>query len=165
MNAPAPSSASSFASSTPLALWGTADTVFDRLEGAWDLDRTIEGQASMTGTAVFTRLDTGALKYREEGRITLADGKAFDGHREYLFERAPGGFAVFFAEQPPRLFHGIVVVQDGDALAGSATHLCTPDTYDSSYRFLADGAFVIRHTVHGPRKDYLSATSFRRRGS
>lgn len=165
MNAPAPSSASTLAPFAPLAPWGTADTVFDRLEGAWYLDRTIEGQASMSGTAVFTRLDPGMLKYREEGRITLADGKTFDGHREYFFERAPGGFAVFFAEQPPRLFHGIAIVREGDAFAGSATHLCTPDTYDSSYRFLADGSFVIRHTVHGPRKDYLSATTFRRRGS
>lgn len=118
----------------------------------------------MTGTAVFTPLETGMLKYREEGRIRLADGKEFDGHREYLFERAPGGFVVHFAETPPRLFHAIGIVRDGDALAGSATHLCTPDTYDSSYRFLADGSFTIRHTVHGPRKDYLSATVFRRRG-
>ena len=158
MNAPAPSFA-------PFAPWGTPDTVFDGLEGAWDLDRTIEGQAAMTGTATFTRLETGAWKYREEGRIRLADGKEFDSHREYLFERAPGGFAVFFAEQPPRLFHGIVIVREGDALAGSATHLCTPDTYDSSYRFLGDGSFVIRHTVHGPRKDYLSATTFKRRNA
>jgi hypothetical protein len=131
--------------------------------GAWDLERTIEGQASMTGTAVLTPLETGMLKYREEGRIRLADGKEFDGHREYLFERAPGGFVVHFAETPPRLFHAIGIMRDGDALAGSATHLCTPDTYDSSYRFLADGSFAIRHTVHGPRKDYLSATVFRRR--
>lgn len=162
MNAPAPSFAPSPALFAP---WGGPNTVFDGLEGTWDLDRTIEGQASMTGTAVFTRLDTGMLKYREEGRIQLADGKTFDGHREYLFERAPGGFAVFFAEQPPRLFHRIAIVRDGDALAGSATHLCTPDTYDSSYSFLGDGTFVIRHTVHGPRKDYLSATTFRRRNT
>lgn len=162
MNAPAPSFAPS---SEAFAPWGSPDAVFDRLEGAWSLDRTIEGQASMTGTAMFTRLDTGMLKYREEGRIRLADGKEFDGHREYLFERAPGGFDVFFAEQPPRLFHRIAIVRDGDALAGSATHLCTPDTYDSSYRFLGDGTFVIRHTVLGPRKDYLSATTFRRRSA
>ena len=147
---------------SPADPWGTPDTVFDGLAGAWDLDRTIEGQASMTGIAVFTPLEPGMLKYREEGRIRLSDGKEFDGHREYLFERTQGGFAVHFAETPPRLFHAIGIVRDGDALAGSATHLCTPDTYDSSYRFLADGSFVIRHTVHGPRKDYLSATVFRR---
>ncbi|SDZ20791.1 hypothetical protein SAMN05518854_104234 [Variovorax sp. YR266] len=157
MSAPAPAF-------PPPPPWGTADTVFDRLVGAWDLERTIEGQASMTGTAMLTPLETGMLKYREEGRIRLADGKEFDGHREYLFERAPGGFVVHFAETPPRLFHAIGIMRDGDALAGSATHLCTPDTYDSSYRFLADGSFTIRHTVHGPRKDYLSATVFRRRG-
>lgn len=149
----------------PLSPWGTADAVFDALAGAWTLARTIEGQAAMTGTAVFTPGEPGVLKYREEGRIRLADGKEFDGHREYLFERAPGGFVVHFAETPPRLFHAIGIVRDGDALAGSATHLCTPDTYDSSYRFLPDGSFEIRHTVRGPRKDYLSATVFTRRAA
>lgn len=149
--------------SSPFSSWDTPDAVFDRLAGAWELERTIEGQATMSGTAVFSLLAPDVLKYREEGRIRLADGKEFDGHREYLFERAPGGFLVHFAETPPRLFHAIAIERDGDALAGSATHLCTPDTYDSGYRFLADGSFTIRHTVHGPRKDYLSATVFRRR--
>jgi len=32
------------------------------------------------------------------------------------------------------------------------------------YRFLPDGSFTIRHAVRGPRKDYLSATVFTRRG-
>ena len=145
------------------APWATPDDVFDRLEGVWLLARTIEGKASMTGTAVFTRLDTGLLKYREEGRIRLADGKVFDGHREYLYERSPGGFTVLFAENPPRLFHGIAIARDGDALVGSATHLCIADNYDSRYTFLSDGSFVIAHTVNGPRKDYLSRTEFRRR--
>ena len=154
------SSSSSFA---PLAPWGNPDTVFDALAGAWTLARTIEGQASMTGMAVFTPVAPHMLKYREEGRIRLADGKEFDGHREYLFERSPGGFVVHFAEPPPRLFHAIGILRDGEALTGSATHLCTPDTYDSSYRFLPDGSFEIRHTVRGPRKDYLSATVFTRK--
>jgi len=146
-------------------VWGSPDTVFDRLAGEWRLQRTIEGQATMSGVARFTLLEAGGmLRYREEGRIRLADGKEFDGHREYIFERAPGGFEVHFAETPPRLFHAIAIVHDGDALAGSATHLCTPDTYDSSYRFLPDGSFTIRHVVQGPRKDYLSATVFTRGG-
>ncbi|NVM89913.1 hypothetical protein FHT32_003570 [Variovorax sp. SG517] len=147
------------------SFWGSPDTVFDRLAGEWRLQRTIEGQATMSGVARFTPLEAeGMLSYREEGRIRLADGKEFEGHREYVFERAPGGFAVHFAETPPRLFHAIAIVRDGNGLAGSATHLCTPDTYDSSYRFLPDGTFTIRHVVHGPRKDYLSETVFSRRG-
>jgi hypothetical protein len=143
--------------------WGGVDALFDRLEGAWDLGRTIESQATMTGIAEFRRHDPNTLGYREEGRVQLSDGKGFDAHREYRFERAPHGFLVFFAEEPPRLFHRIELIRDGDALAGSATHLCAPDVYDSDYRFLADGTFVICHTVRGPRKDYVSTTVFKRR--
>ncbi|MBB3177745.1 DUF6314 family protein [Variovorax sp. Sphag1AA] len=143
--------------------WSGVHAVFDRLEGSWDLDRTIEDQATMTGTARFTRQHADVLAYREEGRVRLADGKVLDAHREYRFERAPRGFTVFFAEEPPRVFHQIELACDGDAFAGHATHLCSPDIYDSSYRFLADGTFVIGHTVRGPRKDYVSATLFKRR--
>ncbi len=147
----------------PLTCWGDADALFDRLEGAWDLRRTIENQATMTGVATFRREDPDAMEYREEGRVRLATGQAFDAHREYRFERVPHGFSVCFPEEPPRLFHRIELMRDGDALAGSATHLCSPDLYSSNYRFLADGTFAIRHEVRGPRKDYVSATVFRRR--
>lgn len=144
-------------------VWGDESTVFDRLEGSWDLDRHVGGQASMTGVAVFLRLDPDTLAYREEARVRLADGTTLDAHREYRFARAPRGFTVYFAEHPPRLFHDIEIAHDGDALTGSALHLCSPDTYDSDYRFLADGRFTIRHTVSGPRKDYVSTTLFQRR--
>lgn len=149
----------------PLASWGTPDTVFDRLEGAWDLDRLIEGKATMAGIARFARLGAGPLKYREEGRIQLPDGQAFDGHREYVYERSADGFSVFFAETPLRLFHAIAIVREGDELVGSAGHLCIADQYDSVYRFRADGTFAIEHLVKGPRKDYLSRTVFTRRGA
>ncbi len=152
-------------SKDPLSCWGDADALFDRLEGAWELGRSIESQAAMTGIAKFRRHGPDALEYREEGRVHLADGKTFDAHREYRFERAPHGFLVFFAEEPPRLFHRIELMRDGDTLSGSATHLCAPDVYDSDYRFLADGTFVIRHAVRGPRKDYVSTTVFRRRAA
>ncbi|MGJ7507686.1 DUF6314 family protein [Variovorax sp. GT1P44] len=143
-----------------LSPWGTAETVFDGLEGTWDLVRTIENQATMTGVAVFTPQPVAMLKYREECRVRLADGKAFDAHREYRFERSADGFSVYFGEEPLRLFHRIRIVPDAVALFGSAPHLCAPDTYDSSYRFLVDGTFTIRHAVRGPRKDYVSDTVF-----
>jgi hypothetical protein len=145
------------------SLWGSADTVFDRLEGGcWALDRRVEGQADMHGRATFQRLQGGMLHYREEGKVRLVDGKIFDAHREYRWSREARGFAVFFAESPPRLFHRIELAWQGDALVGSASHLCAPDSYDSRYRFLADGGFVVRHLVRGPRKNYVSETVFRR---
>lgn len=147
---------------TRLFRWRDADTVFDGLEGAWDLDRTIENQARMTGTAVFAPFGT-MLKYREEGRMRLFGGKEFDAHREYRFERAPDGFTVHFEEEPLRLFHRVRIVSDADDFVGTATHLCMPDSYESSYCFVADGSYMIRHRVRGPRKDYVSTTMFTRR--
>lgn len=147
-----------------LSPWGTANAVFDGLEGTWDLVRTIEDQATMTGVAVFTPQLGTMLKYREEGRIRLADGKEFDAHREYRFERSAHGFEVYFEEEPLRLFHRIGLAFNAGALVGSAAHLCAPDIYTSSYRFLVDGSFTIRHTVRGPRKSYVSATVFKRAG-
>jgi len=138
------------------------DQVFDHLEGRWRLDRTIPGQATMRGEAEFRRLPNGRLAYREQGRVELANGQAFDGHRDYVFAHSDGGFSVYFAEAPPRLFHRIALAREGDALEGSAGHLCAADQYHSRYRFLADGRFVVEHRVSGPRKDYLSRTVFTR---
>lgn len=143
--------------------WRGAHAVFDQLEGAWDLDRTIENQAAMTGIARFERRHSDVLAYHEVGRVRLAGGKVLDASREYRFERAPRGFTVFFSETPPRVFHHIELERQGEAFTGQATHLCSPDVYDSSYRFLADGTFVVCHSVRGPRKDYVSATLFKRR--
>lgn len=142
--------------------WGNADDVFDRLEASWALDREIVGTARMTGTAAFRRLPNGLFAYREDARVQLESGKAFDGSRQYFFERAAGGFAVHFAEEPMRLFHAVAIAPQGDELVGTTTHLCIADTYDSRYVFNADGSFEIEHIVSGPRKGYVSRTVFTR---
>ena len=151
-----------------LSPWGEADEVWRRLAGSWTFERAIEGQASMHGTAVFHAVPDAipaTLHCREQGRLRLLDGRSFDAHREYLYQGSPGGFAVLFAERPPRLFHEIALLpgDDGDtAWTGTAAHLCAADLYGSLYRFLDDGSFTLRHTVRGPRKDYVSLTNFRR---
>lgn len=146
-----------------ITFWHDADGIFDRLTGTWNLARTIDGMATMTGIAQFERQHIDMLGYAESGRMRLASGDEFDAHRKYRFARSPGGFAVCFEEEPLRLFHTIVLVRDADVLIGVGTHLCTPDTYHSSYSFFDDGTFAIRHTVRGPRKAYVSFTLFRRR--
>lgn len=144
--------------------WGRAHEVFDRLVGAWTLHREITGGIVMQGSAVFVRLPDGLLKYHEEGRLRLADGKEFDGFRDYLFGRTGRGFTVYFAETPMRVFHDIAIAapDDGGSLVGTASHLCVADTYDSRYLFHPDGSFAIEHTVTGPNKDYVTRTRFTR---
>jgi Family of unknown function (DUF6314) len=143
--------------------WGDASDVVTRLAGAWSFDRIIEGQASMQGLATFTSLDAECLACREQGRLKLRNGTELAAEREYVFRKRDRGFEVFFKETPPRLFHAIeLAASDDGALHGSAGHLCNLDHYQSSYTFLADGGFVTRHVVSGPRKDYTMTTTYAR---
>jgi len=143
--------------------WGAPDEVVDRLAGLWTLERRIAGRGAMRGTARLAPLPKGWIEYREEGELRLATGERLDATRSYRFRALPDGFAVFFDEAAPRLFHEIrpVLLPDG-SLQGHARHLCAPDLYLSEYRFAPDGQFSVRHAVRGPRKDYTISTRYRR---
>lgn len=150
----------------PASLWGGPDDVLDGLAGAWSLERVIAGQGSnqgsMRGTATFRRLESGGLAYREEGRLLLPSGEAFDAFRDYLYDRVPEGFAVFFPETAPRLFHEIRLREEAGMLLGEAEHLCGRDHYATRYAFQPDGRFTVHHDVRGPRKDYATITIYTR---
>src|SRR3954452_3483973 len=143
--------------------WGAASEVMTRLIGSWSLNRIVEGQGKMQGFAVFTALDEGSLAYREQGHLKQLNGTELQAEREYIFSKRDQGFEVFFKENPRRLFHGISLSASvGGALSGSAGHLCNLDDYRSTYTFLADGRFVVRHVVSGPRKHYTITTAYAR---
>jgi len=152
--------------------WPDPAAVLDGLAGRWSLERVVMGkdtnqgsmpQGSMRGFATFRRLDSGLVAYREEGRLKLPSGETFDAFRNYLYDRVPLGFAVFFAETPPRLFHEIRLQSTTiGTLIGEAAHLCGRDNYATRYVFQPDGSFVVHHDVSGPRKDYVMATEYRR---
>lgn len=144
--------------------WGAPAEVFAQLAGHWMLDRCADGRLLMAGQASFGANDDGGLTYHEQGQVRLASGASFAAERSYLFQQRPTGFAVFFVEQPPRLFHEVALTQAGDVLAGDARHLCKADLYLSRYQFRADGRFSVRHDVSGPRKDYVLETTYRRTG-
>jgi hypothetical protein len=125
------------------------------LAGSWAQRRSIDNGASMVGTATFLGRADGRFDYAEHGRLTLADGRILDAERRYLFEQTDDGFAVWFAEATPRLFHRVALHCLGTSLAGRGTHACGDDRYDTRYEFRGDGSFLVTHAVHGPRKRYV----------
>lgn len=145
-----------------MEIWGHPGDVVRRLQGVWTLDRTVDDRPLLTGRATFTAMDAGHLAYVEHGQMRLPDGRELEATRRYEFQPTPTGFAVFFAETPPRLFHTVALQPAGDRLVGHASHLCGADNYVSGYEFRDDGTFVIRHKVIGPRKDYRLDTLYRR---
>lgn len=137
--------------------------MLERLAGRWSLDRKIVGRGSMRGVATFEAGADGWTQYFEEGRLRLDSGESFDATRRYGYRALPTGFAVFFSEAPPRLFHEVhLKPAREDGLRGQATHLCGRDLYRTDYVFRPDGSFSVRHAIQGPRKEYVIATCYRR---
>lgn len=145
-----------------IAEWGSPEDVFSRLAGTWSLARSIDTGAAMSGLATFTRRSDDSLAYHEQGTLVLPGGQRFDAERRYVFRASPGGFSVFFAETPERLFHRIVLIPVRDGLRGAAVHPCRDDSYVSTYDFHRDGRFTMTHDVSGPAKNYRSHTIFGR---
>ncbi|HVC52172.1 MAG TPA: DUF6314 family protein [Stellaceae bacterium] len=138
---------------------------FTSLTGSWLLDRAIDDGSSMVGGATIVPRSGGGFGYREQGRLTLPGGQVLDGERRYIFVEEVRGFAVLFAEAPPRLFHRVALRRERTNFIGTATHLCGADRYDSRYAFGPGGGFVIEHRVSGPRKRYTIVTRYSRSGS
>ena len=143
-------------------IWHSAAGVFARLAGSWSLTRSLSTGASMTGEAIFTPRNDGALAYRETGTLRLPGKQTFDAERRYIYRATQEGFSVFFAEPSEPLFHLILLHEVDGVLNGHAHHPCRDDTYLSTYEFHCDGSFTLVHDVSGPAKEYLSRTVFRR---
>ena len=154
----------SLAAASRVSQWGTPADVFTRLAGNWTLHRRADGRDLMTGQASLTPNNDGSLAYRETGMARYADGQSFAAERTYLYRAGPSGFSVFFSENPPRLFHDVILNDANGTLTGEASHLCRDDLYRSRYSFLPDGTFSTRHDVRGPRKNYVLDTSYSRIG-
>jgi hypothetical protein len=145
-----------------VANWGAAADVLARLEGEWTLIRHVDGRPLMKGRATFSANHDASLTYHERGRVQWADGRAFEAERRYVYRASPTGFAVFFFEEPYRLFHDVGLQEAHGGFMGQASHPCKDDFYLSRYEFLADGTFFIRHAVSGPRKGYTLETTYGR---
>lgn len=137
------------------------------MQGWWRFDRRISDQAIVTGQArvqpyFSSRADMrGALHYSEDGLLALPNGATYRSRRSYVYSKLPDGFTVWFNEPEPRLFHQVRLAAVHAGVEGSALHKCGKDLYRTAYRFEADGSFVIRHDVTGPKKGYVSITTYR----
>lgn len=167
----------------------THDFAFD-LTGAWHFSRRVSTGEVVSGVATLAVLtavgaESSRWAYHEEGELVTAAGAALTATSEYIFALEGGILTVFFPDE--RVFQRAVlavsdlVVSDlavgdlvdfgsgsgSDSVApvctGESTHVCGDDTYVSRYSFGADGgAWQVQHSVAGPRKDYVSATVYRR---
>jgi hypothetical protein len=115
----------------------------------------------MSGTASFVEMVDGVALYHERGELRLMDGTVLWAGQRYLYERIGDGFGVLFCETGMEFQRVKLEPGEDGAWVGSGEHLCGADHYRTEYRF-GDGRLVVRHTVRGPRKDYVIRTVYAR---
>ncbi|EBA11406.1 DUF6314 family protein [Roseobacter sp. CCS2] len=128
--------------------------------GQWRLHRTIRdhlnGQhGTLEGQAVFTAIDAAHLTYEETGRLTLANGAQLEATRQYLWQFTPNTVVVTFDDGRP--FHQFVP----SGHAAGTDHPCGDDVYTVRYDFTEWPQWTAIWTVQGPRKDYVSTSTYR----
>ncbi|MFO8126084.1 DUF6314 family protein [Yoonia sp.] len=131
-------------------------------QGVWALRRTIvdrrDGQNGvLQGQAVFTATDANHLIYHETGTLTLEAGATLEATRRYLWEFSKGEVVVTFADGRP--FHRFVP----SGHAAGTDHPCGADVYKVRYDFTAWPDWIAVWTVTGPRKEYVSTSTYQRR--
>jgi len=124
--------------------------------GLWMLRRFIVDargpDVDFRGSATF-RPFPGGCDYAEAGKMKIGE-QIFDGRREWRWLFAGDVVEVTYPDGRP--FHSFSFD------AGEGEHLCGEDTYRVSYDFSAFPVWTACWHVSGPRKDYVSTTTYSR---
>ena len=137
-----------------------AAEAFALLMGSWRLERVIAGQAVIEGVLTVRETGAGKAEYSERVTVATAEGATFSGSQRYLVEWVHDGFVLCYAETGA-VFEEVRFTADTEGtLRAEATHLCGGDWYRSEYRLGPGRRLTVRHAVSGPRKEYVSETTF-----
>ena len=153
--------------------------IFNSLHGSWRIHRKIAGAGYLDGYAQFNKNpnNTNELFYQENGIFFFEDGKSFEASKRYIYSILNDDIYVYFNDKSDgdvendankrRLFHTFGISktqlrQDQNSLIVEALHLCIDDKYQVKYEFKFNNLnkFLIIYDVKGPKKNYVSETSF-----
>lgn len=148
--------------------------IFNGLEGIWKFRRKLQHKGidhpygEAVGTAVFEKTENNVLFYREEGVLTTNAEEELKFYRENFYEYSENDdkVAKYLAENKQKLtfMYDLQFVKTEKDVLANGTHLCVNDTYKARFRFPKDefDTFDLLYEVTGPKKDYLSETSYER---
>jgi dimethylaniline monooxygenase (N-oxide forming) len=137
------------------------------LAGDWSIERTVEPGGHFAGTARFSPMPEGHLRYDETGTLRLPDGTELPGGNRYFYALRDDRIEVNFADGANMGGHflDIAFPPAPDAvwpLQSNGRHQCRLDQYDATFRMENPDCFIITYVVRGPHKGYVSRSVCRR---
>lgn len=138
----------------------------DWLEGQWRISRRVESEnATLHGSATFSRIADDVLDYAEKGLLTLHNGQTIRASRRYTFLARGESVVIEFADGPD-LGKPFVELLFNPSTAGvlraADTHYCGEDTYSVTFQMSLPDAYETDIAVSGPSKSYRAITRYRR---
>jgi len=137
-----------------------------QLRGEWSFNRRVtQPCAVMRGRAHYVAVAPDHLDYFEEGEMQLRkSGGIFQFFRSYRYVKENDALVVYFADgkNVGELFHHLSLVRKVHDTFLFGEHHCGDDLYRSRYRFFDPHRFNLTHKVSGPRKSYITTTTFNR---
>ncbi|SMX32256.1 DUF6314 family protein [Octadecabacter ascidiaceicola] len=118
-------------------------------------DRHAQIETLFDGQAEIAVQGDGAI-YREVGHLIVGDQR-FEAERRYLWHE--DAERIFVSFEDGRAFHDFDPTLGGQA----SEHLCGEDMYRGAYDFSEWARWSVTWNVQGPRKDYMSTTSYVKR--
>ena len=123
--------------------------ILQSLIGSWAIERRVDDMATLTGSVNFERSAENEAVYHETGTLRLSTGYEAAAERKYIYRQCGDGLAVFFDERPPRLFHMVKLIRDGDGYLIWPWFFCPEerlreraDRDQVPYPSWADGGFI-----------------------
>jgi hypothetical protein len=129
-----------------------------KIIGTWNLQRKISNQLPIIGTAVIHSINEFTVSYQEEVLTPLLKGKVIKGTQEYRLEKNSDFLEIFFCNglNAGQIFQRFLF----NASQSKSIHICAKDQYRSTWIWLNEESFQLKHEVKGPRKDYVMITNY-----
>lgn len=148
--------------------------IFQQLAGTWTFERQIINYANskfsgvVTGTGTFVLVGTNQYLLNEVGFFkTVTVDKPFPVSKQFLFSFDSISKSICVDGATNNISTGrLFELSFEDSNAPCSTHLCINDNYEAQFSAPETDAvdvFGIKYTVHGPQKDYVSDTVFKRK--
>ena len=139
--------------------------IFELFSGPWKLERQVDTNAHMKGTAIFQSLSSTGKYYHEEGTWRPQPHQpSVEFFQDYIYALDDGCIQVYKANgiQKLDLLHTLTFATENQSLPYVATHVhpCNQDLYHGTFKIHGKNCFVTSYEVQGPEKNYKLQTIF-----
>jgi len=145
--------------------------IFEYFDGKWNISRNIsnflapEYNGKADGQVIINKLPSSSdVSYYENVEITFDNGLKTNGTQEYIFQLVDGAisqhrFKTKTTKKSEKMYD-LNFIENKEGLLAVDKYQCGDDLYQVKYFINSYDDFFVQYIVTGPKKNYITQTSF-----